>query len=360
MLLTLKVKLLTDSEQHLQLLDTMRIFNDACNFISRLAFEEKIFNKVKLQQKCYYEVREKFSLSAQFVIRAISKVTESYKANKKTVHTFKPTGAIIYDQRLLSFKGLEHASILTMDGRILVPMVFGEYQKGVIDGRRIRGQADLVLIDGIFYILVVVELPDGSPTDTKDFLGVDLGIVNIATTSDGEQMSGKTVRAVRRRNNKLRQKLQKKDTKSAKRLLKKRRRKEQRFVRDVNHCISKKIVAVAKATDRGIAMEDLGGIRDRVKTVRKAQRSELSSWSFFQLRQFVAYKAIIAGVEVQFVDPRNTSRLCPKCGNIDKKNRPNQSTFKCTACGFSANADINAARNIAGRAVVMQPDVGVA
>jgi len=360
MLVTLKIKLLTDSEQHAKLLETMRVFNEACNFISQLAFEKKIFNKVKLQQECYYEVREKFRLSSQFVIRAISKVTESYKTNKKTLHTFNSTGAIIYDQRLLSYKGLEYASLLTMDGRIIVSMVFGDYQKGVIDGRRIRGQADLVLVDNVFYLLVVVDLPDGSPNDIKGFLGVDLGIVNIATTSDGEQMSGKTVRAVRRRNNKLRQKLQKKGTKSAKRLLKKRRRKEQRFIKDVNHCISKKIVAVAKATDRGIAMEDLGGIRDRVKTVRKAQRSELSSWGFYQLRQFVQYKAILVGVSVVFVDPRNTSRECPVCGCIDKKNRPNQSTFKCTACGFSANADINAACNIAGRAAVNLPYAGTA
>lgn len=360
MLCTLKVKLLTDSEQHAKLLETMRVFNEACNFISQLAFEKKIFNKVKLQQECYYEVREKFVLSSQFVIRAISKVTESYKANKKTLHTFKPTGAIVYDQRLLSYKGLENASLLTMEGRILIPLVFGDYQKGVIDGRRIRGQADLVLVDNVFYLLIVVELPDGSPTNTKDFLGVDLGIVNIATTSDGDQMSGKTVRNVRRRNNKLRQKLQKKGTKSAKRLLKKRRRKEQRFIKDVNHCISKKIVAVAKGTERGIAMEDLGGIRERVNTVRKAQRSELSSWGFYQLRQFVEYKAALAGVPVIFVDPRNTSRECPACGCIDKKNRPNQSTFKCTACEFLANADINAAGNIARRAAVNLPYAGTA
>ncbi len=102
-------------------------------------------------------------------------------------------------------------------------------------------------------------------------------------------------------------------------------------------------------------MEDLGGIRERVNTVNKAQRRELSSWAFYQLRQFVAYKAIIAGVEVQFVDPRNTSRTCPKCGNIDKKNRKSQSKFKCTCCGYVANADINAACNIACRAVVNQP-----
>lgn len=359
MLVTLKVKLLTDSEQQSKLLEVMRVFNEACNFISQLAFEQKVFNKVKLQKECYYEVREKFNLSAQFVIRAISKVTESYKANKKTLHTFKPTGAIIYDQRLLSFKGLEHASILTMAGRILVPMVFGEYQKGVIDGRRIRGQADLVLVDGIFYLLVVVELPDTSPANAKDFLGVDLGIKNIAADSDGEVFSGDKVNGLRHRHAKLRAKLQKKGTKSAKRLLKKRSRKEHRFATDTNHYIAKKLVAKAKGTGRGIAMEDLRGIRERV-TVRKSQRRQHNSWAFYQLRQFIQYKAVLAGVQVVLVDPRNTSRTCPVCGHIDKKNRLSRNDFCCQSCGCAGPADSIAAVNIGRLAVVMQPHVGIA
>ncbi|MBA1335713.1 MAG: putative transposase [Firmicutes bacterium] len=359
MLVTLKVKLLTDSEQHSKLLETMHVFNEACNFISQLSFEKRIFNKVKLQQECYYEVREKFKLSAQFVIRAISKVTESYKANKKALHTFKPTGAIVYDQRLLSFKGLEHASILTMAGRILVPMIFGEYQKGVVDGRRIRGQADLILVDGVFYLLVVVELPDGSPTDTKDFLGVDFGIKNIAVDSDGEAFSGAKVNGIRKRHAKLRAKLQKKGTKSAKRLLKKHSKKERRFATDVNHYIAKKLVAKAKGTGRGIALEDLKGIRERV-TVNRLQRRQHNSWAFYQLRQFIQYKATLAGVPVVLVDPRNTSRACPVCGHVDKKNRLTRDNFCCQSCGYAGPADSIAARNIAGRAVVMQPDVGVA
>ncbi len=354
MLVTLKIKLLTDPEQYSKILETMRTFNKACNYISQLTFEKKIFNKVKLQQECYYEVRDKFKLSAQFVIRAISKVTESYKANKKALHTFKQTGAIVYDQRLLSYKGLEHASILTMDGRIRVPMVFGEYQKDIIDGRRIRGQADLVLVDGIFYLLVIIELPDGSPIDTKNFLGVDLGIKNIAVDSDGETFSGDKVNGMRHRHARLRAKLQKKGTKSAKRLFKKRSKKEQRFARDVNHCISKKLIAKAKGTGRGISLEDLKGIRERT-TVKKSQRRQHNSWAFYQLRQFIQYKATLAGVPVVLVNPRNTSRECPACGHIDKKNRPTRDTFCCQSCSYAGPADSVAAVNIGCRAVVMQP-----
>jgi IS605 OrfB family transposase len=154
----------------------------------------------------------------------------------------------------------------------------------------------------------------------------------------------------------LRRKLQKKGTKSAKRRLKKLAGKERRFATWVNHTISKRIVAKAQCTKRAIALEDLQGIRERVKA-RKPQRATLHSWSFAQLRAFVSYKAQRAGVSVFLVDPRNTSRTCPACGCIDKANRPNQSTFLCRSCGYSGLADHIAARNIAFRAglIVNQP-----
>jgi len=358
MLCTLKIKLVPTPEQFKQLVETMKRFNLACDYISRLAFDSKTFGKIGIQKICYYDIRTKFGLSSQMVVRAIGKVSESYKTDKNALHTFKETGAMVYDQRILSFDGLEIASLLTLDGRIKVPMVLGNYHQGLLCGKRIRGQADLILQEGVFYLLLVVELPEPPKMDTHDFMGIDLGVVNIATTSDGQVMSGSTVRGIRRRHAALRKKLQQKGTQSARRLLKKRRRKEQRFATDVNHCISKRIVSAAKGTERGIAMEDLGGIRERL-TVKKAQRRELSSWSFSQLRLFVTYKAVLSGVDVQFVDPRNTSRECSKCHTTDKKNRKTQSLFECTACGFVAHADINAAINIGRRAVVNKPYAGV-
>ncbi len=104
----------------------------------------------------------------------------------------------------------------------------------------------------------------------------------------------------------------------------------------------------AQRTTHGIALEDLGGIRARVR-LRKPQRVTLHSWSFAQLGAFIAYKAKRAGVPVVFVDPRHTSQGCSACGHINKKNRPDQATFKRTSCGFAEHADVNAARNIAAR-----------
>src|SRR5690606_26473738 len=136
----------------------------------------------------------------------------------------------------------------------------------------------------------------------KEFLGVDLGIRNIASDSDGEVFSGDHVNGLRHRYARIRQRLQKKGTKSAKRLLKKRRHKEARFATDVNHRVAKMLVAKAKVTGRGIALEHLKGIRDRI-TVSKAQRRTHHSWAFHQLRSFIEYKARLAGVPVVLVNP---------------------------------------------------------
>jgi IS605 OrfB family transposase len=381
--LTIKIKLLTNEEQHNRLLSTMKAFNSACNHISELAFNNKTFSKIKIQQMCYYEIRRDFGLSAQMVIRAIGKVCESYsiKATRKSLHTFKDTGAMVFDDRILSFKGLELASMLTLDGRLEVPMMIAEYHRGTLMGRRIRGQADLILDNNIFYLMLVIELPDKPLFDAEKYIGVDIGIVNIAVDSTGETFSGSKVNNLRKRNAQLRAKLQSKGTKSAKRLLKKRSKKERRFLKknfsrnfsysDTNHCISKKIVEKAKALGQGIAIEDLTGIRQRTeKTVRKQQRYRQSSWAFYQLRQFIEYKAQMSGVPVVAVNPMNTSRECPVCGHTDKANRVSRNDFVCQNkeffsenipfCGYAAPADYTASINISRRDVVIQPNVGVA
>jgi putative transposase len=187
-------------------------------------------------------------------------------------------------------------------------------------------------------------------------LGVDLGIVNRATDSEGEHFTGAQVLAVRARYHLRRQRLQKVGTKNATRRLRQRRRRESRFQKDTNHHISKKLVQKAAASRRALALEDLSGIRART-TVRHEQRDARHSWAFFQLRQFVAYKAAWAGVAVHLVDPRNTSRTCSRCGHCEKANRKSQAEFLCQRCGFATNADVNAAINISRKqwAAVNQP-----
>jgi len=349
---TLMIKLSPNPEQYKALLETMERFNEACNYTSGKAFETATYGQFHLHHIVYGYLREYYQLSAQMAVRAIAQVSESYKIDRKVCHTFKPHSAVVYDRRILSWKGLDKVSILTLRGRQIIPIRIGAYQEARLD-RKVR-QSDLILRDGIFYLAVVVDAPEATPDDPTGYLGIDLGIVNIAADSDGKTYSGNQVNGLRKRQSKLRGKLQSKGTKAAKRLLVKRSRKERRFATNINHCISKSVVAKAKDTGRGIALEDLSGIRDRT-VVRHSQRRQQHSWAFRQLRSFIEYKAKLAGVVVKPVDPRNTSRTCPICGFVSKSNRKSQSLFSCVSCGYSAPADTVAATNISRRGLVNDP-----
>jgi len=324
----------------------MERVNQAASFAAQAGFQTGVFSQPSIHKLAYREIRNRFALSAQMAVRAIGKAVECFHRDKATCPTFQPHGAITYDERIFSFKGMDRVSLWALpEGRLIVPLVYGEYQKQRLD--RIKGQTDLVYRKGRFYLYCTVDLPDRSLVTPTDFLGVDLGVRNIASDSDGRRHSGSQVKAVRHRQRRLRTRLQKKQTRAAKRRLKLLSGKEHRFATWVNHNISKQIVAEAERSGRGIAIEDLTGIRERVKAGRK-QRAVLHSWAFSQLRLFLQYKAALAGVLLLAVDPRNTSRTCAECRHCAKENR-HQDQFRCRACGHEAHADINAAVNI-GRA----------
>ena len=225
------VKLGPSPEQHKMLCETMKRFNEACNHIAETVFALHSANKVEIHKTVYYPVRDQFGLSSQLTIRAISKVCEAYKRDKSIKPEFRPDGAIVYDQRILSWKGLEKVSLITLQGRQTIPVRLGEYQKARLD--RIRGQADLILVNGIFYLCVVVEVDEETPYDPKGTLGVDLGIKYLAVDSDGEVHSGEQINQTRERLDSLKARLQSKGTKSAKRHLKKLSGRTAKFSKDV-------------------------------------------------------------------------------------------------------------------------------
>jgi IS605 OrfB family transposase len=345
--LTMQLKLLPVPEQADAMLRTMERFNAACDALASVAFANRCANKVELQKLAYHDIRHDFGLGAQMTVRAIAKVVEVYKRDKDIQPKFRPHGAIVYDQRILSWKGADRVSILTNDGRQIMPWICGAYQHALLE--RARGQADLIYRDGMFFLYVTIDVGDVPVGDPTEYLGVDLGHRNIAADNDGTTFCGAHNASLRNRHARLRRKLQRKGTKSAKRLLRRRRLKEARFATDVNHRISKTIVRKAKDTGRGIGLEDLTHIRCRT-TVRRSQRRAHHSWAFAQLRSFVTYKAALDGVPVVCVDPKYTSQACPECGTIDRRNRPDRDRFACISCGFSGPADTTAARNIADRA----------
>src|SRR5215831_15905219 len=255
---TLLVKLVPTPDQRAALLRTLEAFNAACNAIAAVAFRERMASKIALQKLVYYDIRRDFGLAAQMTIRAIAKVSEAYKRDRSKQPHFRPHGAMVYDERILSFPRIDRASLLTLGGRIEVPFRFGAYAEGRL--QRTRGQGDLLYRNHTFFLAITVDAPEPAPTEHDDFLGVDLGIIQLATTSDGDFLNDSAapqhahVNRVRARYVRFRRKLQKKGTKSAKRLLKKRSGREQRFVKDLNHCLSKAIVQTAQGTSRGIAL----------------------------------------------------------------------------------------------------------
>ena len=361
---TLLVKLVPSPGDHAALLRTLEAFNTACNAIAEVAYEQRVANKLRLQPLVYYDIRDRFGLSSQMVIRAIAKVSESYKRDRNIKPRFRLHGAMTYDQRICSFPTPDRVSLLTLDGRVVVPFRFGAYAEGML--HRTRGQCDLLYRKrtNTFFLAITVDAPEPTPDDTDDYLGVDLGVITLAATSDGEFLNHSTgpqhahINQVRARYSRFRQKLQRKGTKSAKRLLRKRSGRERRFARDINHCISKALVSTAQGTSRGMARADRKHIRERINakgTVSKRQRRVLHGWAFFQLRAFLAYKAALAGVPVVLANPAYTSQTCSRCGHCEQANRRSQAKFLGVRCGYACHADLNAAEH-SRRAAVIPPD----
>ena len=347
MKLIAQVKLQVTPEQHFALLDTLQRANKACDALSAWAWEHQTFGQFAIHKAQYSSVRAEFDLTAQVVVRCISKVADAYKLDKATLRTFKPTGAIAYDDRILRWYAKSQAvSLWTTAGRITIPYSCGERQKEMLRTR--QGESDLVFSNGSWFLLATCNLEDAPPITPTGVLGVDFGITEIAVDSEGNFYSGEPIKKIRRAVKRHRGGLQSCGTPSAKRRLCRIRRKQSRFVRDANHGISKKIVQAALLSCKAIALENLEGIRQRV-SASKEMRWLLGNWAFLQLKQFVLYKAKLAGVPVVEVDAAYTSQTCSGCKHCERANRSSQSKFKCQKCGFVANADLNAAVNIKAR-----------
>jgi hypothetical protein len=242
--LTAQVKLLGTPEQSAALLTTLETANAACNLLSDWAWDNKTFGQYAIHKGQYASVRAKTGLAAQVVVRCISKVADAYKLDKKTKRQFRPHGSIAYDERILRwYIDRQTVSIWTVAGRLTLSFACGEHQRELLPSQ--QGETDLVYHDGNFYLLATCNVDDPPAVIVEGVLGVDFGIENIAVDSEGNTYTGEPIKAKRRRDRQHRAELQKRVTKSAKRHLVKVRRRQRRFVRWVNHNISKRIVQTA-------------------------------------------------------------------------------------------------------------------
>ena len=355
-ILTVKCKLDVPTASLEAIDETFRKYREACEYISGVAWESGVWGKVKLHHATYYQTRQRTGLPAQLTCTARDKVAEAYKRDKSRRHRFK-RGSVRLDARTFRLFDGERCSFTAVGTRVKASLLVGDYQRELLSSWETTGAAELVRKGNTLYVHIVVYRDINTPQTASDYLGIDLGIRNIASTSDGEVLTGEVVDKVRTRYAKLRRKLQSKGTRSAKRKLKKLSGREGRFQRDVNHVVSSKLVREASESGRGLAVEDLRHIRKRAK-VRKSQRARHSSWAFAELRDFLSYKARIAGVELVAVDPRYTSQACAECGHAERANRSGE-VFRCKACGHTDHADTNGAKNIRKRAIVNRPTVAV-
>lgn len=340
MKLTLQIKLLPTKEQFTSLKNTLIEANTVCNVISDICWEKSIYNQYGIHNEVYYNIKSSYKLSSQMIIRCISKVSDSYKLDKKTKRSFNVLGAITYDSRILSYKE-DTVSICSIDGRLKNIKFICHNNKYL---PFIKGEADLVLNKGKFYLFQTVELEDKEVEDVEEFIGCDFGLSDICTLSDGDSFSSLNIKKVRKKYSKVRASVQRKGTKGAKKLLKRLSGREHRFATISNHTISKIIVSKAKEQNKGISIEDLTNIRFTSKFRSRSNKVELNRWSFLQLRQFITYKCIINGVKLSIIPPAYTSKTCSNCMHIGNRVAKR---FTCENCGNKSDADVNAAKNIA-------------
>jgi len=364
MIRSLTFKLRLPGGEDASLLGTMHAYTTAFSESARWGFENRTWNKVENHKATYHVVRNAVPrLPSSLVQGARDCACEALKAVRcKATPVRKPLAALRYNQRVIRVNMIHGiATIASINGRIKatfpVPETYWQYLGWILrssilsyNWRKRR-----------FYLHVQIERADPEPIQNLRVLGIDRGIVNVAVCSDNTFFNSKRVRSARGKFAHLRRSLQSKGTRSARRRLRKIGGRERRFMADVNHCISKKIV---NSESTVFALEDLSKIRVQKRRGPQFNRN-LGNWAYSQLEQFLRYKAEALGKQVILVDARYTSQKCSRCGHVYRWNRDG-SDFRCRSCGFQLHADLNAARNIAqtgisclGRLPVNQPNASV-
>ncbi|MGY2795357.1 putative transposase [Thermostichus sp. MS-CIW-36] len=333
--LTVSCKLKVSQSQAAKLDETLDAFGQALNWVNQNT-PKKVVNPLKLQSLCYYEIRARFGLSsnlAQQICRRVASARKVAQQKNRPVKAFKG-GFATYDARIFSFREKDWTvSLTTVEGRERFELAIGHYQREQLAGSNPKSATLVKRKDGSYSIQICVEAKLPEQQNTAQVVGVDLGRTDIAHTSEGDNWNGQQLNRVRDHYSRLRAVLQRKaskGTRSSRRrcreLLQRLSGKERRFQSRqrcvaktwVNHRISKAIVSRAKATNSAIALEDLTGIRERINQQprSKAERRRANSWAFYQLRQFLEYKARVAGVSLILVPPAYTSQTCHKCLHI--------------------------------------------
>lgn len=356
MTVTAKIQLVVSAE-NCELLDsTANAYRNACNFVSEYIFRTHNLKQFSLNKELYYEIREKFGLGSQMTQSVLKTVISRYKTIRTNQHEwiqpkFKvPQFDLVWNRDYSLSQN--YFSVNTLNGRLKLPY----YAKGMekyFDKETYRfGTATLVFRHKRYFLHIPVtfEVNECCDSDICNVVGIDRGINFVVATYDSKHqsgfVSGKVIKQKRGHYKNLRKQLQQVGTPSSRRRLKAIGQRENRWMQDVNHCVSKALVE-SNPKHTLFVLEDLSGVRSATEKIRVKDRYVSVSWSFYDLEQKLIYKAMQHQDKVIKVNPAYTSQCCPACGHTEKANRNKKiHLFCCQNCGYKSNDDRIGAMNL--------------
>lgn len=355
--ITAKLQILVNPSDRDNICSTMKAYSDACNYVSEYIYRTHNLSRYSIQENTYYQVRETYGLRSQMAVSCVRTVIAKYKTilenqNEWIKPKFKrPQLDLVWNRDYSLNSKQDIFSVNTLEGRIKVSFYKNGFEKYFSDNCKF-GTAKLVYKHGKFFLHIPItyEISKLSKSDISNVVGIDRGIRFLAATYDSKGKSvfynGNQVKQKRAHYKALRKQLQQVGTPSSRRRIKAIGQRENRWMQDVNHCISK---ALVESNPNGtlFVIEDLTGIRSATERVKIKDRYLSVSWSYYDLEQKLTYKALKHHQLVEKVNPAYTSQTCPKCGHTEKSNRNKKiHLFCCKNCGYKSNDDRIGAMNL--------------
>ena len=356
MTITAKIQISATVDDKVLLDETMSVYADACNYVSDYVFRTHNLKQFSLNKVLYSELRERFGLKSQMAQSVFKTVIARYKTileneSKWIKPSFKkPQYDLVWNRDYSLTQN--RFSVNTLNGRVKLPY-FSEGMSKYFDHTVYKfGTAKLVNKHGKYFLHIPVtyDVKESNISDIRNVVGIDRGINFVVATYDSKHksgfVSGKAIKQKRANYSKLRKELQMRHTPSARRRIKAIGQRENRWMQDVNHCVSKALVK-SNPKHTLFVLEDLSGVRNATERVKTKDRYVSVSWSFYDLEQKLIYKAKQNQSSVIKVDPRYTSQCCPVCGHTEKSNRNKKiHLFTCRNCGYRSNDDRIGAMNL--------------
>ena len=354
--ITAKVQIVATDTDKVLLNKTMSVYCDACNYVSDYVFRTHDLKQFSLNKILYSTLREKFSLKSQMAQSVFKTVIARYKTilenqNEWIKPSFKkPQYDLVWNRDYSLTQNC--FSVNTLNGRVKLPYFAEGMSKYFNHSIYKFGTAKLVNKHGKYYLHIPVtyEVEESNISDICNVVGIDRGINFVVATYDSKHKSGfvngKAIKQKRADYSRLRKELQMRHTPSSRRRLKAIGQRENRWMQDINHQVSKAL-ATGNPKHTLFVLEDLTGIRNVTERVKTKNRYVFVSWSFYDLEQKLIYKAKQNQSSVIKVDPRYTSQCCPACGHTEKSNRNKKiHLFTCKNCGYTSNDDRIGAMNL--------------